>query len=240
MGVSPNSSDACPAYVRVREVKEQQAEAKRKAKTRPTVITSILLYVGGIVSGVVVTILTICWFNSEAFKNYAAGWQSIATFFALFVGGWWTYSRFIRFRAGKPKIDLRVEVAFIREQASQWIITVEALFESKSKVRHEFEDLIFEIRYTLPTDELQNKKVDDETTLSVKFPYLAAKGSWLNDARQWSWFNSVGLLVIQKAAPQVAEISQNHRAHGSGYTHNCVFKRNGAEPGELGKDRVSG
>src|SRR5260221_2655669 len=73
----------------------------------------------------------------------------------------------------------QVAVVFI---ATQWIITVEALLENKSKARHQFDDFIFEIRYTLPADELQNKKVDDETTLSAKFPHVAAKGSWLNDA----------------------------------------------------------
>src|SRR5258708_21614932 len=158
------------------------------------------------------------WINSEDFKNYWAGWQSIATIAALDLGGWWTYLRFFKFRKGKPKIDLTLDVVFIQRQGSQWIITVEALLENKSKVQHKFEDFTFEISYTLPSDELKNESITDErkrkglaalwyqtkklpkklyyrvkrqpepvdgekdTSLSVKFPHTATKGSWLADA----------------------------------------------------------
>src|SRR6266446_2466751 len=96
-----------------REVKEQQAQAKKKAKTRPTVIASVLLCVGGLVFGVIVAILIMSWLKSEDFKNYSAGWQSIATILALFVGGSWVYWQFIQFREAKPKIDLTIDVVFI-------------------------------------------------------------------------------------------------------------------------------
>jgi hypothetical protein len=91
------------------------------------------------------------------FKDYATGAQSIATVVALFLGGWWTYLKFFKFREGKPKIDLTLDVIFVRRQGAQWIITVEALVENKSKGRHKFKDLTFEIRYTLPSDELKNE-----------------------------------------------------------------------------------
>jgi hypothetical protein len=156
--------------------------------------------------------------NAEEFKNYAAAFQSIATIAVLIVGGFWTWQRFFKFRKGKPKIDLTLNVVFIRRQGFQWITTVEALLENKSKVRHKFEDFTFEICYTLPSDELKNENVTDHrkrkrfaafwyqtkkfprklyywmkgqpepvnseknTSLSVKFPHTAAKGSWLADA----------------------------------------------------------
>jgi AbiU2 len=156
--------------------------------------------------------------NAEEFKNYAAAFQSIVTILALVVGGFWTWQRFFKFRKGKPKIDLTLDVVFIRRQGSQWIITVEALLENKSKVRHKFEDFTFEICYTLSSDQLKNENITDrrkrkrfaalwyqtkkllkklyylvkrqpepvhgekDTSLSVKFPHTAAKGSWLADA----------------------------------------------------------
>jgi hypothetical protein len=153
--------------------------------------------------------------NAEEFTNYAAAFQSIVTILVLVAGGLWAY---FRFREGKPKIDLTLDVVFIRRQGTQWIITVEAFLQSKSKVRHKFKDFTFEIRYTLPSDELKNEKTKDkrtrkrfaallhqtkmllkeayhwvrreaapiedekDTSLSVKFPHPAAKGSWLADA----------------------------------------------------------
>ena len=58
--------------------------------------------------------------NAEEFKNYAAAVQSIVTTLALFVGGIWVLRQFSRFRKGKPKINLTLEVGFIRRQGSQW------------------------------------------------------------------------------------------------------------------------
>jgi hypothetical protein len=112
------------------------------------------------------------------------GWLAINCYNCCFTcRGWWAYSRFILFREAKPKIDLRIEVALIRRQGSQWIITVEALLENKSKVRHEFKDFTFNISYTLPADDLQNKTADDGTKLSAEFTRVAAQSSWLTDAR---------------------------------------------------------
>jgi hypothetical protein len=127
------------------------------------------------------------WYiTSEDFKNYAAGIQSIVTIAALIAGGIWTWRRFFQFREGKPKIDLKVEVTFVRKQMRKWIVTVDALLENKAKVRHEFKDFTFDIRYTIPSDELENVIAKDKAgkniALSVKFPHSAAKGSWLEDA----------------------------------------------------------
>lgn len=133
-----------------------------------------------------------CCINSEDFKNYWAGWQSIATIAALFIGGFWTWRRFFQFREGTPKIALNLEVNFIRKQSNKWIVTVEASLENRSKVRYRFKNFTFEIRYTLPSDELENKiikaepgrkgKVEKDITLSANFPNSAATGSWLDDA----------------------------------------------------------
>jgi hypothetical protein len=133
-----------------------------------------------------------CCINSEDFKNYWAGWQSIATIAAWFIGGFWTWRRFFQFREGTPKIALNLEVNFIRKQSNKWIVTVEASLENRSKVRYRFKNFTFEIRYTLPSDELENKiikaepgrkgKVEKDITLSANFPNSAATGSWLDDA----------------------------------------------------------
>jgi hypothetical protein len=110
--------------------KRQQAERQKRASVQ---LTPVVLYVSGVASGIIVAILIVSWISSEEFKNYAAGLQSIATILALLLGGIWTYRRFIQFRESKPKIDLNLEVTFIRNQDSQWIITVAALLENKSK-----------------------------------------------------------------------------------------------------------
>jgi hypothetical protein len=82
------------------------SEAKRKKKktNEPAqLIIYILLYVGGVVSGIVGSTAIVYRSDSEVFKNYTTGWQSIITMAALIVGGAWTYQRFIRFREGKAK-----------------------------------------------------------------------------------------------------------------------------------------
>jgi hypothetical protein len=129
----------------------------------------------------------------EDFKNYWAGWQSIATIAqsiatiaALFFGGIWTWRRFFKFREGEPKIAVNLEVNFVRKQTAKWVITLDALLENKSKVRYEFKNFTFDISYTLAEDELENRKIKDEAgkdiCLSAKFPHVAANGSWLDDA----------------------------------------------------------
>src|SRR5580704_3689026 len=124
--------------------------------------------------------------SSEDFKNYTAGWQSIATVVALLIGGVWTWQRFFQFREGKPKIDLKLEVNFVGRQMGKLIVAVEAHVENKAKIRHKFKDFTFDIRYTLPSDELENAISKDKSgkdiALSAKFPHSAAKGSWLDDS----------------------------------------------------------
>jgi len=124
--------------------------------------------------------------NSEDFKNYAAGAQSIATVAALIFGGIWAWLRFFQFREGKPKIDVTLDVTFVQKQKGKWIVTVEALLENKAKVRHKFKDFTFDVRYALPEDELENKIIksdgEKDIVLSAEFPHIAAKGSWLDDA----------------------------------------------------------
>jgi len=120
--------------------------------------------------------------NSEDFKNYAAAVQSIVTILVLVLGGLWAY---FRFREGKPKIDLTLDVVFIRRQGTQWIITVEAFLESKSKVRHKFKDFTFEIRYTLPSDKLKNEKTEDKRTRKGFAALLHQIKMWLKKAYRW-------------------------------------------------------
>jgi hypothetical protein len=106
--------------------------------------------------------------------------------FGVLECGIWTWQRFFQFREGKPKIDLKLEVNFVRRQMGKLVVTVEALVENKAKIRHKFKDFTFEIRYTLPSDELENTiskdKAGKDIALSAKFPHIAAKGSWLDDS----------------------------------------------------------
>jgi len=124
--------------------------------------------------------------SPEDFKNITAGCQSIATIAALIVGGIWTWQRLFQFREGEPKIDLKLEVNFVRKQMGKWVITVDAIFENKAKVRHQFKAFIFDISYAIPSDELENVvtkgKDGKDIVFSVKFPHAAAKGSWLDDS----------------------------------------------------------
>jgi hypothetical protein len=98
---------------------------------------------------------------SETVKNYAETAGSIATTAALIIGGIWAYRNFFQFREGEPKIDLSIEVDFIRKHGARWIVEVEALLENKSKVRHEFRDFAFKVCYALQSDELNNEICHD-------------------------------------------------------------------------------
>jgi hypothetical protein len=121
----------------------------------------------------------------EDFKNYWAGWQSIATIVALALGGYWTWRRFLQFREGKPKISVALEIYFIRKQAGDWLITVEAPLKNESKVRYEFRHFALKIGYAVASDKLENKKetVDGKDVhFSTRFPNTAVQSSWLEDA----------------------------------------------------------
>jgi hypothetical protein len=123
---------------------------------------------------------------SETLRNYCSAAQSVATIFALGLGAVWTWLRFFQFREAEPKVAVNVEVNFIRKQAGQWVVMVEGIFKNESKVHYKFKTLTLKISYTLPEDELQNKRTtgDDgrDIYLSPEFPHTVIDTSWLDDA----------------------------------------------------------
>ena len=136
--------------------------------------------------------------DHEKFKDYAAGLQSIATILAIFVGAIWTYQRFFQFRTGKSKINLALEVVFVRRHSSQWVIAVDAIIENKSSVRHQFNDFDFRIRYLLPSDPLENKRATERP------PKKGIRAFWHKTKKQlkkW-WYK-----LLRKKTPKPGEKS---------------------------------
>jgi len=56
----------------------------------------------------------------------------------------------------------------------KWIATVDAVFENKVKERYKFKDSIFEIRYTLPSDEFRECNCERQSRKGYTLPDVTA------------------------------------------------------------------
>jgi hypothetical protein len=70
----------------------------------------------------------------ENFNHLAGAIESIATLAALIVGGYWTYTRFIKQRENFAFIEFTVDINFIGKQNAWWIVELIAYLENKGKV----------------------------------------------------------------------------------------------------------
>jgi hypothetical protein len=102
--------------------------------------------------------------------------QAVATIIALCLGGWWTYSRFVRQREDHPHIEFSVEIKFVRKVSEWWVVELIAWLENKGKVQHRIESFEFDLAGLFPKDPVQLSK---EWGNQLHFPQEIAKGSWM-------------------------------------------------------------
>jgi hypothetical protein len=124
--------------------------------------------------------------NHEPFKNVAEGIQAIVTSAALIAGGIWALWRFVLTREGLPRIEPDLDLVFVHKQNKRWIVEIVAMLENKGKARLSIKEFVFELRYGLPTDEIESGRILVEDMFDVKaelnFPaHSEVKDAWLKN-----------------------------------------------------------
>jgi hypothetical protein len=112
----------------------------------------------------------------EEFNWLAGGLESLATVFALLVGAYWTYTRFIKQREGYAFIDFTVDMNFIEHQDGKWIVELIAYLENKGKVQHQFSDLSFDLAALFRDDPVQSNQ---EFGGQAHFPHELGRRPWI-------------------------------------------------------------
>ena len=116
----------------------------------------------------------------ENFNHLAGSIESLATVVALIVGGYWTYSRFIKQRENFAFIEFTVDLNFIGKQGEWWIVELIAYLENKGKVQHRFQDLSFDLEALFVND-----PVDVEARFGGQafFPHPLSRGPWIPEGQ---------------------------------------------------------
>jgi hypothetical protein len=112
----------------------------------------------------------------ENFNHLAGGIESMATVAALIVGGYWTYTRFIKQRENFAFIEFTVDINFIGKQSGWRIVELIAYLENKGKVQHEFQDLSFELEALFANDPVGTS---EQFGGQEFFPHPLARGPWV-------------------------------------------------------------
>jgi hypothetical protein len=136
----------------------------------------------------------------ENFNHLAGGIASLATIVALAVGGYWTYTRFIKQRENYAFIEFTVDINFVGKQGPWWIVELIANLENKGKVQHQFEDLSFDLEALLTTDAVSSS---EKFGGQAFFPHVLARGPWV---REGAYFIEPG---IRAKYSYVARVPQN-------------------------------
>ena len=123
--------------------------------------------------------------NHEAFKNIAAGIQSIFTSAALIGGGIWALWRFVLTRESATKVDLDVDLSFVFKQGTNWMVEGVALVKNPGSVRLDFKAFTYELHYAVASDKFERPSTEEivaeDTTLQADSLRTLFKHSWLED-----------------------------------------------------------
>jgi hypothetical protein len=122
----------------------------------------------------------------EPFKNVTAGIQAIVTSLAVIAGGIWAFWRFVRTREGHPVIQPELDIRFVHRKNGRWLVELVLILDNKGKARLKIEEFIFELRYGLPTDDVERGCVLVEDMFSLRtelnFPaHSEVKREWLKN-----------------------------------------------------------
>lgn len=122
--------------------------------------------------------------NHESFKNVAEGIQSIITSLALVTGGSWALWRFVLNRESAPKIDLDIDLSFVRQQGDSWIVEGVALVKNPGTVRLDFKRFTYELHYALSSDNFGSQTTEEGVAkkgIPTDSFRAMFKESWLED-----------------------------------------------------------
>jgi hypothetical protein len=144
------------------------------------------------------------------FNNLAGALESLAVFFAIVIGGYWTYKTFVRQREGFPFVDFKVDINIIGKHGDQWILELIAYIRNSGKVQHKFETLAFDLNTLSGTDALRPEKEFGGQTF---FPTEAITGSWLPQKSRY-FFVEPGVQAKYSFITHVDESAEFLMLHG--------------------------
>ena len=114
---------------------------------------------------------------SSNFLNFFEGLKTIATALGILIGGGWAIWKFILVKETFPKLDFKVDVNFVGKQKEEWLIEILGFIENKGMVPYEISNLIFDVKYLLNTDTLQeNPKYDEQ----IDIKNILNSKSWIS------------------------------------------------------------
>ena len=95
---------------------------------------------------------------------------SITPLVVAIVSAMWVYWHFLIRREGEPGAEIEINVDFVGQQESKWLIEVSAILTNRSFVRHDYQDFQLKIRYLLPTDEVTDGS--EKINFQLNFPRI--------------------------------------------------------------------
>jgi hypothetical protein len=141
-------------------------------------------------------------------KEIASFIESVSKVIALTVGGYWTYTRFIRQRDDYAFIEFTVDLNFVGKQDGKWIVELIAYLENKGKVQHTFSDLAFDLEALYDTDGvIPNERYGGQ----AYFPHQLAKRPWIPPGK---YFIEPGLKAKYSYVAQVPQEATFLMLHG--------------------------
>ena len=102
---------------------------------------------------------------------------------AIVVGGWWTYSKFIRNREGQSKIDVTADIEWLGTHEGKKLAVVTATVKNSGQVRHKIHDMHFDLRAVetgtalVPTEKAIGQ-INFPLELHERQPFFPAEWKW--------------------------------------------------------------
>lgn len=146
--------------------------------------------------------------NLSDMKDILDAIEALATVLALAIGGYWTYSKFIRQRDNFAFIEFTVDMNFIGKQDGKWIVELIAYLENKGKVQHTFSDLLFDFEALYEGDSVLSNELYGG---QAHFPHQLAKRPWIPPGK---YFIEPGLRAKYSYVAQVPPEATFVMLHG--------------------------
>ena len=113
--------------------------------------------------------------NSQTFRNWATGFQALATLVAVVVGGWFAWRNRHLFRYGQPHLTISHEISHRQVSPGYVQVAVTAILHNSSRVKVEVLDGLLTIQQMAPVSDSDAEEIFAETFIDRKH----------NGALQW-------------------------------------------------------
>ena len=106
--------------------------------------------------------------NSQTFRNWATGFQALATLVAVVVGGWFAWRNRHLFRYGQPHLTIGHEISHRQVSPGYVQVTVTAILHNSSRVKVEVLDGLLTIQQMSPVSDSDAEEIFAETFIDRK------------------------------------------------------------------------